>query len=147
MILQGNGSGHDEHKQAWQALIGPFGSSQCLQLSEHKQASETLNWPSIYLKAFLALSLVTWWTQGRTDKHWMGPPIPFSACSWVNASTPHNSSMILQCNGSGHGERKQGWQALTGPFGSSQCLQLGERKHESGYRCESLNHLNTEIST
>ena len=52
--------------------------------------------------------------------------------------------MILQGNGSGHGERKQAWQALTGPFGSSQCLQLGERKHEYGYRCESLNHLNTE---
>ena len=44
----------------------------------------------------------------------------------------------------GHGERKQAWQALTGHFGSSQCLQLGEHKHESGYRCESLNHLSTE---
>ena len=53
--------------------------------------------------------------------------------------------MILQGNRSGHGERKQAWQALTGPFGSSQCLQSGERNHESGYRCESLNHLNTEI--
>ena len=52
--------------------------------------------------------------------------------------------MFLQGNGSGHGERKQAWQALTGPFGSSQCLQLGERKHESGYICVSLNHLNTE---
>ena len=52
--------------------------------------------------------------------------------------------MILQGNGSGHGERKQAWQALTGPFGSSQCLQLGECKQESGYICESLNHLNNE---
>ena len=43
-----------------------------------------------------------------------------------------------------NGERKQAWQALTGPFGSSQWLQLGERKHEFVYRCESLNHLNAE---
>ena len=37
--------------------------------------------------------------------------------------------MILQGNGSGHGERKQAWQALTGPFRSSQYLKLG---YESG---------------
>ena len=52
--------------------------------------------------------------------------------------------MILQGNGSGHDECKQARQALTGPFGSSQCLQLDEHKHESGYRCESLNHLKTD---
>ena len=65
--------------------------------------------------------------------------------TWQVLNGPYGPIQCLQFgNGSGHGERKQAWQALTGPFRSSQCLQLGERKHESGYRCESLIHLNTE---
>ena len=68
----------------------------------------------------------------KPDKHCIGPPGLYSACSWVmNLDLAKISKPLLAVigNRSGHGERMQAWQALTGPFGSSQCLQLG---YESG---------------
>ena len=138
----------------------------------------TCSWVMKIVKGFCRVTDLATMNASRPDKHWLDPAGPVSACSWVNASMNldidvkhltialHRPSGPMHClelgYESGHGERKQAWQALhrpSGPmqclqkgyasgrwvnaswprwtqarldFGSSQCLQLGERKHESG---------------
>ena len=117
-------SAYGDRKQGSQALHGPSGSMKYLEFGyepgpgERKQAWQALHRPSGPMQC-LQLGYESGLGKHKETKSSCDEAHKIGFWFWGPS------------NRSGHGESKQAWQALNGPYGPIQCLQFGERKQTS----------------